>query len=237
MIKTAVRPELEPMPPRIAALPVCRGYPVPWFVEWIDGEPEFRAMSREKFVIAIQQRKCWVCGERMGKYVTFIAGPMCGLTGTTAEPPSHLECARWSARNCPFLNNPDATRRPAGVGVGVATEFRDAPGVHIKRNPGVSLLWTTLGYRVFSGGNGPLIEMYSPPSSMEWYYKGRMATREEVEESIRTGLPFLIGDQPVTDDERIFLRDKQVWLKTYMPFSAELQAKLEQDEKAESDGR
>ena len=29
------RPELEPLPDRMKRLPVHRGYPVPWFVEWV----------------------------------------------------------------------------------------------------------------------------------------------------------------------------------------------------------
>ena len=42
---------LPPMPSRIAALPVDeRGYPVPWFVAWIDGKPEFRCADPAKFL-------------------------------------------------------------------------------------------------------------------------------------------------------------------------------------------
>ena len=41
-----LRAELEALPARLHFLPVDeRGYPVPWFVAWRDGKPEFRAME------------------------------------------------------------------------------------------------------------------------------------------------------------------------------------------------
>jgi len=88
-----------------------RGYPVPWFVAWVDGKPEFRASSREKFRDAVKKRLCWVCGEQLGVYMVFVAGCMCGINRTTSEPPCHLECGQWSAINCPFLSNPQMVRR------------------------------------------------------------------------------------------------------------------------------
>jgi len=52
------RPDLDlvTMPNRIRRLPVHRGYPVPWFVEWVLGVPEFRVMSGARFREAIQQK-------------------------------------------------------------------------------------------------------------------------------------------------------------------------------------
>jgi hypothetical protein len=38
------------MPESVGRLPVDhRGYPVPWFVAWIDGKPEFRCADGEKW--------------------------------------------------------------------------------------------------------------------------------------------------------------------------------------------
>ena len=93
------RPELnvDTMPDRIRRLPVFRGYPVPWFVAWLEnGEPEFRAMDRAKWSRAIKDGLCWVCGERLGAHRVFVIGPMCGVNKTTSEPPCHAECAEWS---------------------------------------------------------------------------------------------------------------------------------------------
>ena len=184
-----LRPELEALPSRMATLPVDdRGYVVPWFVDWIDGKPEFRAMDPKKWVRAIKEKLCWVCGERLGRWMTFVAGPMCGINRTSSEPPCHLECAQWSARNCPFLNNPEMLRRedenvnPLSQGIG---------GCAILRNPGVTMLWTTNTYSIFSDDRGGRLVHMGEPSHVEWYAHGKIATREQVMESIDSGFPAL----------------------------------------------
>lgn len=187
-----LRPCLEDVPRRMASLPIDeRGYPVPWFVAWHDGKPEFRAMDPESFVKAIRQKLCWVCGERLGVNLCFVAGPMCGINRTSSEPPSHAECARWSARNCPFLNNPRMVRREDEE-ISNAGMFEQSAGTSIARNPGVAMLWFTRNYEIFNnpGAKLPLIQM-GEPDSVEWYAFGRIATRAEVIESIESGLPAL----------------------------------------------
>lgn len=179
---------IESMPERIRALPVApNGFPVPFFVAWVDGKPEFRAMDHTKLVRAVREKRCWVCGEPLGRLMTFVVGPMCGCNRVSSEPPSHTECARYSARNCPFLARPHMTRREGGM------EHLDpqSAGVMIERNPGVTLLWTTRGYSPFGDGNGGVLFRIGDPEAVEWFREGRAATREEVEESVRTGLPIL----------------------------------------------
>jgi hypothetical protein len=174
----------------MAGLPVDdRGYVVPWFVDWLDGKPEFRAMDRKKFFRAIRERLCWVCGARLGVHVTFVGGPMCGINRTSSEPPCHRECAAWSAANCPFLNNPRMVRREDQLTAAIAG---NAAGFGLKRNPGVVMLWHTREYEVFKVDNGTLIQM-GEPESVEWIACGREATRAEVMESIETGLPNLLA--------------------------------------------
>lgn len=182
----------NPVPVRMQGLPVDeRGYVVPWFVAWVEGKPEFRAMDPAKFVRAIKQRLCWVCGQKLGVHVCFVAGPMCGINRTSSEPPSHVECARWSAMNCPFLSNPRMVRREDEA---VNTQIiRDnAAGIALTRNPGVAMLWTTRVYDVWrpEKTGGYLIQM-GEPESVEWYACGRLATRSEVMESVNSGLPNL----------------------------------------------
>lgn len=187
----AIRPDLEELPVRLRALPVSDGgYPVPWFVAWVDGKPEFRAADASKFRDAIRFRKCWVCGEQLGRLMTFVIGPMCGINRTSAEPPCHTECARWSARNCPFLANAGRTRREDDAIDAVKLQ-ECMPGHAIARNPGVTLLWTTRDYRLFSDGRGGALLKIGDPISIECWREGRIATREEVDESIRTGIPIL----------------------------------------------
>ncbi len=189
--KTTVRPELEPMPSRMQSLAVDeRGFPIPWFVAYVDGKPEFRAMDPAKFVRAIREKLCWVCGQRLGVNVCFTAGPMCGINRTSPEPPSHLDCARWSARNCPFLSNPRQVRREDEFVTNQLLRDNSA-GITITRNPGVAMLWITRQFEVFDDGTGkPLIQM-GEPEMVEWWACGKPATREQVRASIESGLPNL----------------------------------------------
>lgn len=192
-LDTPVRPELEALPPRLQRLPVDdRGYPVPWFVAWIDGKPEFRVADSEKFQRAIQERRCWVCGDVLGAHLTFVLGPMCGINRTTAEPPCHRECAEWSARNCPFLSRPQMVRREDDV---INNELlqANAPGCALTRNPGVTLLWTTKTFRFFSDGKGKRLIHFGPAEHVSWYAHGRSATRDEVIASVDSGLPALLS--------------------------------------------
>lgn len=188
---TEVRPDLPPLPPRIARLPVdARGYPVPWFVEWIDGKPEFRVMDGRKWKRAVEDQRCWICGEKLGTWKAFSIGPMCALNRVSAEPPSHLECAEFAARACPFLARPEAHRRENGLPDGA-----EAPaGEMICRNPGVSLVWVTKRYQLFwapTGNQGYLIDIGQPSRAL-WFARGREATRDEVLASIESGYPALL---------------------------------------------
>jgi hypothetical protein len=48
---------LPPMPDSIAKLPRDeRGYPVPWFVAWVNGKADFRCARAEAFSDAISGR-------------------------------------------------------------------------------------------------------------------------------------------------------------------------------------
>ena len=183
--------KFEPLPARMQNLQIDDyGRPVPWFVAWIDGKPEFRAFDSAKLVQAIRFKLCWVCGERLGVNMCFVAGPMCGVNRTSAEPPSHLECGRWSARNCPFLSNPRMVRREDDL-INHQTLRDAAPGMALARNPGVAMLWITRQYETFDDGRGGRLIQMGEPESVEWYAEGRHATRAEVLASVESGLPNL----------------------------------------------
>jgi hypothetical protein len=192
----ALRPELPALPANIARLPVDeRGYPVPWFVAWIDGKPEFRVADAKKIMQAVVGNLCWVCGSPLGRYLAFVVGPMCAVNRISAEPPSHLECAEFSVRACLFLVRPHMRRRERGL----PAEAAAPPGHMIRRNPGVTLIWVT---RVFKptrvDGGGWLYQMGAPTSLLS-FAEGRAATEDEVLASIESGLPLLreaAGDDP-----------------------------------------
>jgi hypothetical protein len=209
--RAPLHPNLPPVPLRMQKLPVdARGFPVPWFVQWFyaDGTPcetlaaptapgaypDFRVVAAPKRVLAIKRKLCWVCGEPLGRYMAFVIGPMCAINRISSEPPSHVDCATFSARGCPFLTKPKVVRREDGL----PEQMQGAPGVAIMRNPGVALVWITRSYKVVpgqtasgAGGKGFLVEV-GDPEEVFWYCEGRTATRAEVLNSIEGGLPLLM---------------------------------------------
>lgn len=209
------------MPDRIAALPRdARGYPVPYFVSYIDGVPEFRAIDPARWTQAVRQQLCWVCGCRLGRRFTFLIGPMCAVNRVTSEPPSHYECALFAALNCPFMVLPETKRRRANL-----AETRPAPGFHVERNPGVACLWTSNGYRVFRsphGGQGHLLQLQEP-YSVEWFAHGEPATRKQVDKALASGMELLTQMAAMDGPERFSLSDLLVArarVDVYLPLEA-----------------
>jgi hypothetical protein len=178
------------LPDRMARLRLdpVRSVPVPWFVAWVDGQPDFRVIGPDRIRDALRFKLCWLCGQSMGRYSTFVIGPMCAVNRVSAEPPSHRDCAIYAAQACPFLANPDRRRRESQLPDGVS----NPAGEMIRRNPGVTLVWTTKAFTVWNprDGRGVLIDIGEPHEAL-WFSHGRAATRDEVEASIESGLPLL----------------------------------------------
>lgn len=201
-----LRPGLPPLTGKLAHLPIDeRGYPVPYFVAWVDGKPDHRIADPVKQVICIKQRRCWICGEPLGRYLAFLIGPMCCINRISSEPPAHRDCAVYAATACPFLTRPRMHRREAGICTGVV----DPPGGFEKRNPGVIALWITTTYSLFkaapaSGGAGVLFDL-GEPHLIEWWCEGRAATREEIDASVEAGYLTLLAaceNDPTTPRDR-----------------------------------
>jgi hypothetical protein len=169
-------------------LRVHRGYPVPWFVADVDGEPDFRIVDGPKMVEAIKGGLCWICGKRLGRgdRFAFVVGPMCAVNRISAEPPQHVECARFAARACPFLVRPHAKRRESDLPDG----HHELAGHMIRRNPGVSLVWITRSCTVIRTNTGLLFQM-GRPVKVEAWREARPATSGEVAESVDSGTPVL----------------------------------------------
>ena len=189
-MSAAVRFTPEQLPPRMRSLPVSeRGFPIPYFAAEVDGRRDFRVVDPEKMAHAVRNDSCWVCGERLGAFKAFVIGPMCGINRTISDPPSHKDCAVFSARHCPFLSRPLAKRNEQDL----PKEHAEAAGFGLKRNPGAVGVWVTKRYRPFrphAGKSGVLFEM-GDPIHVLWYCEGREATRAEIQHSVDTGLPHL----------------------------------------------
>ena len=194
------RADLPPRPERMAKLPLDeRGFPVPWFVDCSSGKPDFRIIRPSGIAIAHNKALCWLCGERRGTYQAFVIGPMCGINRTTAEPPSHRECAEYAVRACPFLTRPLAQRNERGL-----EHCKEPAGEMIKRNPGVTMLWVTKSYRPFRVDNGALFRI-GDPVAVEFYAHGRKATRDEIDRSVSTGIHLL--EEPAREQGRDAVRE------------------------------
>lgn len=176
-----------PLPKHMRGLPVDkRGFPVPAFVHWIDGEPDFRIMDPSHMVRCVQHNRCWICGGNMGGYKAFVIGPMCCVNGISSEPPSHLGCAEFAAQVCPFLSQPLAKRPDKPVPV----ETRKPAGIMLTHNPGVTALWVTKRYDLTRAPGGVLFQI-GKPERVDFWAKGRRATRAEVDAAVEKGLPHL----------------------------------------------
>lgn len=177
------------MPSKIRALPRNdAGYPVPWFVATVDGNPDFRVIRPGGIAEAYDGQLCWICGQRRPRKAAdaFVIGPMCAVNRVSAEPPSHRECAIFAARACPFLANPKKRRREHGK----PEEAVSPAGEMITRNPGVALVWCSNTWSPFREGEGVLFNVGRPLETL-WFAEGRLATRAEVMASIDSGLPIL----------------------------------------------
>jgi hypothetical protein len=232
MSHSTIRPELPPLPPRIAKLPLSdRGYPVPWFVQWLvrcpnckkplaeqkdaggtlnegvcvcDPQPvagvpfpEFRIMDGRNLVRAVKEKLCWVCGEpfRPGERLVFVIGPMCAVNRVSSEPPSHRECAEFSAIACPFLSRPKMVRREGDF---TDSMLENVSGHAIRRNPGVTLLWVTRDYKIFRPEAGGVLFTVGNPLEVVAYAEGKLATKEQIRESVESGYPIL---KKIAEDE------------------------------------
>lgn len=173
------------VPPRMARLPVDKhARLVPWFVAWIDGQPDHRVVGEGRLEDAVRFRKCWLCGGTLGANAAFVVGSMCGVNRTSAEPPSHRDCALYAVRACPFMVTPRMRRRESGLPDGV----REPDGIMIRRNPGVALVWVSRSWSVW-----PDLRLFAlgDPVETSWWCEGRVASRLEVWESVESGLPLL----------------------------------------------
>ena len=167
----------DTMPARVARLARDpTGYPIPWFVHRpADGSIDFRVMDPKRFVQAVKERRCWVCGEHLGKFVAFVGGPLSAAQRLYADPPSHVECAEFAVKVCPFLSIPTAQRREASKPAHIAM-----PGQQVEQNPDVTGILITIGYQILPQG----ILVAKEPREVRWFRGGRPAKRSEVHHAI-----------------------------------------------------
>jgi hypothetical protein len=192
------------LPRRMMGLPRDdRGWIVPWFVDWREGQPVFPAFDPHKFRRAVKRdhRLCWVCGEKLGRTLVFVIGPMCAINRVTSEPPCHRDCAEYSMQVCPFLANPRMGRVPESKIFGGA--IVEPGGKMDPRNPGVMIEWPTQDYRIFQTPTGPLIQFEAPTARVVWWTLGREATGQEAADAFVAGGQKLLATASTEGDSAI----------------------------------
>lgn len=195
------------MPSQIAALKRDpRGYPIPKFVQTVP-TLDFRVLDARHMRRCVDSKICWICGGRLGRGLTAVIGPMCAVNRISSEPPSHLDCARYAARVCPFLAIPEMRRNDHNL-----PPHAHMAGIGLPRNPGVTLLWRMDHYRLSRPPGGGVLFELGEPTKTEWYREGRPATRAEVLQSLAEGIPALAelaardGQQAVWELGKAFKR-------------------------------
>lgn len=178
--------EAVPVPARMQARPRDkRNYIIPYFVHIrADGTPDFVVAEEEKLIRCVTHSLCWICGTPLGRFKSFVVGPMCTINQISSEPPSHHECAEYACKVCPFMVLPKYKYAQEH-----APESVQPVGL-IDHNPGVALIYTTTGYKITKNGHTNIFHL-GPLHRYEWYAQGRAATRDEVMASLRKGLPYL----------------------------------------------
>jgi hypothetical protein len=169
-----------PEPPRLAHLPHDKHHrPIPWFVAWINGKPDFRVMTTQHIHQATTLSLCWICGipfQRQEDRV-FVLGPHAAAHQICSEPPSHRDCAIYAATTCPFLTTPNMTRRarriPAGAHLPPGTDHG---------NPGITVVWVAAyrAWKPITSPNGEPAFTLGQPKEVLWYTHGRPATPSEI---------------------------------------------------------
>ena len=197
---SAYREGLPPLPAYMQRLPLDhRGFPVPWFVPKIDGEWNFQTIRPQRVEQAVLQKRCWICGGELHRNLAFVVGPMCVINRNTSEPPSHVECASYAVKACPFLVRPRMRRAPR------PEEATEQPGIFLERNPGVSVLWVVRKFLPRRVPGGLLFRIQEPTVRFSCWSEGRPATLEEVEHSFSSGLPAL---ERIAADDDIYNGDR-----------------------------
>lgn len=205
------RPSIENMPHRIAALPISdNGYPIPYFVAKIDGKHDFRVIDPLKIHRCVRDKLCWICGDKLGKFKAFSAGPLLTVTRLSGEPPSHTDCAEFAARTCPFMLLPRSKMHTAEI------DGTTAIPAMLTHNPGVTVIWVTDSYEVIRGGHSVAF-LAGEPISVHWYAEGQHATRDHAERGIALSLMHAVETSKGNPDTQRMLMESAADIDAYLP--------------------
>jgi hypothetical protein len=221
-----LRSDLPELTERLKNLPVDeRGYPVPAFVQWMEevggkmmprppgeGFPDFRIVDPVHMRACVFGNLCWVCGQPLGVHRAYVVGPMCTVNRNSAEPPSHVDCAEWSVKGCPFLSKPQMKRREDEV---TKTAVENVAGLMLTHNPGVTAVWqTTEKLKPWHDGKGGMLFDIGNPEKVSWWKEGRTATVDEVSDALNKGIERLLELCQDPEDRNIVAQRRDALVAT-----------------------
>lgn len=150
-----------------------RGYPIPYFVGYINGEPEFRLTDARKQHKCIEKKLCGICGKKItsGVYV-FISGILGYTNRISSDPAMHESCARFSLEICPHLHFEKTDRRENGI----EHIKQDVAGMVLTK-PKILMLARADKYKDFKAEQSTLIK-YHATSSEKYIYENGILTQE-----------------------------------------------------------
>lgn len=175
-------------PSHIKALPIHKGYPVPYFVhrdpDWEPGQPiDFRVTSPDAMRRCVMHNRCWITGTVLGTHKAFVGGPVSALMQNYAEPPSRPAAAMFAAQVCPFMIG--------GGGVApIQPGTRSLAGDHVTTGTGVTFVYVTREFTVHSTATGTIWRP-GEVEQLDAFKDGRKATRDEIEVAINAGVELL----------------------------------------------
>lgn len=145
-----------------------RKLPIPVVSNFIDDDGvaswNFSAMNARIALQMAQQRRCGVCGESIGYWVTFLGGPDSAKRRAYPEPPLHIECAEASLGLCPYLRNRN-TPRSREKRTGPVGTLR--PGNSPTRTMDKVIIYITRRYEVFTDPTGRTLAGCVPAPAKE----------------------------------------------------------------------
>jgi hypothetical protein len=89
-----------------------RGYPVPFFVPYVNGKPNFRFTDHEKIWESVESNRCGVCGKKLYKDYSYIITGVIGMGNrVSSDAAMHRVCAEFALVSCPHMFYEKATRK------------------------------------------------------------------------------------------------------------------------------
>lgn len=162
-----------PIPRRMTTLRRTEsGMPIPKFASWINGKPDFTVMDMTFMKSAITARRCGICGEPLGRYASFVGGPLSQLSGQYSEPPFHKDCAEFALQICPFILTGHNMRKNKPTAQ-IMVNNKVSP-----ENPKVfGLVTATIG--TYSFEPRYMTFFLTETAEPEWWYQGHRVTSDE----------------------------------------------------------